>query len=144
MATFQMKFLSKLCTKIVFSDDSNLNILAADMGEGQVNIQVEGEVVNRPVTATGTVGSLAIFSPVNISVEILKTSPAYENYIKRCRENGYVGGTVTVYDDVNMAHTFYEPSINTQEFPAMNGTTPAHTFIINANWEVNSQALAGI
>lgn len=139
-----MNFLNKLYTKAVFSEDSNMNVVASDMGENQITISLQENIVERLRTATGTVGSLNIFVPVDITIEILKTSPAYENYIKRCNENGYIGGSVTIYDDVNNEHTFSEVTITTQEFPSMNGSNPAHTFTIQANWNVNTQAIASV
>lgn len=139
-----MKFVNKLYTKAVFSEDSNMNVVASDMGENQITITAQENIVERLRTATGTIGSLNIFVPVEITIEILKTSPAYENYIKRCNENGYIGGNVTIYDDVNKEHTFSEVTISTQEFPSMNGSNASHTFTIQANWNVNTQAIASV
>lgn len=136
-----MKFLNKLYTKAIFSDDNSLNVVAADMGEDMIKVSLEGEIVNRLPTATGTVGSLSIFVPVSVEISILKTSPLWATYVKRCLSNGYIGGTLTIYDDVNFAQEIEDISLDVQDLTNFNGTAPAVTFIVKGNLKVNRDAL---
>lgn len=136
-----MKFLNKLYTKAIFSDDNSLNVIAADMGEDMIKVSLDGEVVNRLPTATGTVGSLSIFVPVTVEISILKTSPLWPIYIKRCASNGYIGGTLTIYDDVNLSQEIEDVSLDVQDLSNFNGTQPAVTFIVKGNFKVNREAL---
>lgn len=138
-----MKFLNKLFGKAVFSEDSGLNITAHDLGEQMIKITFEDPVVNRLKTATGTVGSLSIFVPATAEIQVLKTSPIYENYLNRILDNGYIGGTLTIYDDVNVAHEMEEISLDLSELPTNGGTEPAVTFKAQGNLRVNRQALVG-
>lgn len=138
-----MKFLNKLFGKAVFSEDSGLNITAHDLGEEMIKISFEDPVVNRLKTATGTVGSLSIFVAATAEIHVLKTSPIYENYLKRILENGYIGGTLTIYDDVNVAHEMEEISLDLSEVPTNSGTQAAVIFKAQGNLRVNRQALVG-
>lgn len=138
-----MEFISRLYSKLVFSEDSTLNLIARDLGENMITGQVGKPPVERLPTATGTIGSLNIFVPVTLTVSILKTSPAFQNYWGRIMNNGYIGGTCTFYDDSNNSHTISEVSISTNNMPSSNGTEPAVEFVVEGNLEVNKQALIG-
>lgn len=139
-----MKFLNKLYTKGVFSEDSGLNVVATDLGENMISVEIEGDVVNRLPTATGTVGSLSIFLPMSATIQVLKTSPVYENYINRCLDDGYVGGTFTFYDDVNQSFEMEEISLTLKGLPEMGGTQPCVEFVVQGNWRVNRKSIVGL
>lgn len=139
-----MKFLNKLFGKAVFSADSGLNITAHDLGENMIRISFDEDTVNRLKTATGTVGSLNIFVSGTTEIHVLKTSPIYENYLNRILNNGYIGGTLTIYDDVNISYELEEISLSIGEIPENSGTQPAVVFKAEGNWRVNKQALVGI
>lgn len=139
-----MKFLNKLYGKAVFSGDSGLNVVATDLGEEMIKITFDDAVVNRLKSATGTVGSLSIFVSATAEIQVLKTSPVYENYLNRIIENGYIGGTLTVYDDVNISYEMDEISLDISELPSNAGTTPAVTFKAQGNLRVNRRAILGL
>ena len=138
-----MEFLNKLYNKVVFSDAPELNIGAMDMGEEQTAIRLTKDAVARLATATGTVGSMEIFIPVEMDVSIDKTSPMYSQWVSRLLKNAYIGGSVTVYDDVNISYTGTKPSVSCSDFGKLNGTDPQVTFTVHANLRVNTEALAG-
>lgn len=139
-----MKFLNKLYGKAIFSGAQELNITAYDLGEGMIKVSFDEPSVNRLKTATGTVGSLQIFIPAKVKIEVLKTSPAYDEYVKRILDNGYIGGTLTIYDDVNKAHEVEEVSLSYEsEIDANSGQSPVVVFQAEGNLRVNKQALAG-
>lgn len=139
-----MKFLNKLYGKAVFSGDSGLNVVATDLGEEMIKITFDDAVVNRLKSATGTVGSLSIFVSATAEIQVLKTSPVYENYLNRIIENGYIGGTLTVYDDINISYEMEEISLDISELPSNAGTTPAVTFKAQGNLRVNRRAILGL
>lgn len=139
-----MDFLNKLYTKAIFSDAPELNVTAYDMGEDMIGATLNEPIVNRLPTATGTVGSLAIIVGVDISISILKTRPVFSAFTNRMLENGYIGGTVTIYDDTNTPYTIKDVSFTMNEIPNVNGTNPAVTFLVQGNLEVNRTALYGV
>lgn len=139
-----MDFLNKLYTKAIFSDAPELNVTAYDLGEDMISATVNEPVVNRIPTATGTIGSLSIVVPVDISISVLKTRPVFAAFLTRILSNGYLGGTVTIYDDVNTAYTVKDVSLTVSEVPAGNGTVAAVSFTIQGNLEVNRAALYGV
>lgn len=136
-----MKFINKLYTKAIFSDASELNLTAYDMGESTCSITYNDEVVARLRTAVGTIGSMAIFTAVDVEVSIIKTSPAIDNYMNRIKNNAYIGGTLTLYDDINREYTIEDVSLNIKQVPNMNGTEAAVSFTISGNLWVNKEAL---
>lgn len=136
-----MQFINKLYTKLVFSDAPELNVTPYDMGEGMTSASLDDPVVNRLKSATGTIASMNIVVGVTLSVSILKTSSALQEYATRLLSNGYIGGTLTAYDDINNSYTFTDLSLNLTEIPAMNGSEPAVTFQIQGNLQVNRAAL---
>lgn len=136
-----MEFLNKLYTKAIFTDAPELNVGAYDLGENMISVTIDENFVNRLPTATGTVGSLAIFVPVTCSIEILKTSSAIGEWSDRILSNAYIGGTLTIYSDVNSAYSITEVSINIKQLGNLNGTEPAITFEVQGNLEVNKDAL---
>lgn len=136
-----MKFLNKLYVKAIFSDAPELNVTSYDMGENMVSIQYEDDVVSRMRTATGTMGSLNIFVSATATISIVKSSPAIDIYKKRVLSNGYIGGTLTLYDDVNGEWILEEVSLNQKGIGSVNGTEPAVEFEIQGNLLVNKDAL---
>ncbi len=138
-----MEFISRLFCKLIFSEDSTLNLIPRDLGESMITGQVGKAPVERIPTATGTIGSLNISIPVTLTVSVLKTSPAFQNYWGRILNNGYVGGTCTFYDDANNSHTISEVSVSTDNMPNGNGTEASVEFKVEGNMLVNKQALIG-
>lgn len=136
-----MQFLNKLYTKAIFTDAPELNVGARDLGENMINIQIDEDFVNRLPTATGTVGSLAIIVPVTVNIDILKTSSAVSEWSDRVLSNAYIGGALTVYNDVNSPYSIKDVSINIKSMGNLNGTEPAVQFEVKGNLEVNKDAL---
>ena len=137
-----MDFLNKLYTKAIFSADDSLNVTAYDLGEDMISAQISEPPVNRLATAFGTVGSLNIMCPVDVTIAVLKTSPIVSNFYNRLLTNGYVGGTLTLYDDVNQSFTLEDVSVSLNEVPNANGTQPAINFLVQGNLLVNKDALS--
>lgn len=136
-----MKFLNKLYVKAIFSDVPELNVTAYDLGEDMISIQFEDDVVNRIKTATGSMGSLAIFVSVTVNISIVKSSPAIDIYKERILSNGYVPGTLTLRDDINGEWTIEDLSLNQKEVGNVNGTDAAIQFQVQGNLLVNKDSL---
>lgn len=136
-----MKFLNKLYVKAIFSDAPELNVTSYDMGENMASISFEDDVVNRMKTATGSIGSLAIFVSATVTLSIVKSSPAIDAYKNRILSNGFIGGTLTLYDDINGEWTLQDVSLNQKEVGNVNGTEPAIEFQVQGNLLVNKDSL---
>lgn len=139
-----MPILNKLLSKVIFSDATQLNVSASDLGEQMISVSIEDDVVSRLRAATGTVASASIYVQLNINIHVLKTSPVFESYAKAILGNAIVGGTVTVYDDRGVAYTGKDVSLNLKEIPNMNGTEPAVNFIVQCNLPVNTGLMVGV
>lgn len=143
MAYSAVGFINRLLNKIKFSDNPTLDVTPYDMGSDQSTITFQNRGVERLAAATGTVVSLQIFVRVEARVSLRKTSNLIGNYRDVILGNGFVGGTVTMWDDAGNPYTAYNPSITIEDLGALNGTEPAITFIVEADLPVNEKALAG-
>ncbi|EMH42795.1 hypothetical protein HMPREF1430_00890 [Helicobacter pylori GAM96Ai] len=72
-------FLAHVFNTAVFSNNSAFDITPFDLGEEQMSVEMEDEVVKRLQVATQTIASANIYIPTTIKVPILKTSPTYKN-----------------------------------------------------------------
>ena len=136
-------FINRYYNKVIFSDAPNLNVGVRDMGDEQCTATFEDDAVKRLKAATGTVASLQMFIPAQLTLTIKKTSPVANYYGERFFANGYIGGSLTLYDDTNKSYTALDPSIRNINLGQLNGTSPTFEVIIDANLEVNKQALSG-
>lgn len=143
MAYSAVGFINRLLNKVKFSDNSTLDITPYEMGSDQSTITFKNRGVERLAAATGTVVSLQIFIGVEVRVSLRKTSELIERYRDVILGNGFIGGTVTLWDDAGNSYVAYNPSITIEDLGALNGTEPAITFIIEADLPVNEKALAG-
>lgn len=139
-----MPILNKLLSKIIFSEATQLNVSAHDLGDNMISISIENDVVNRLPAATGTVASANIYVAITIQVDVLKTSPVFNNYVKAIVQNAILGGTVTVYDDRGIPYTGKDVSLNVKEIPNTNGSEPSVSFYIQCNFPVNNGLITAI
>ncbi|WP_187886592.1 hypothetical protein [Helicobacter pylori] len=95
----EMSILARVFNTAVFSNNSAFDITPFDLGEEQMSVEMEDEVVKRLQAATQTIASANIYIPTTIKVPILKTSPAYAIWLKAMTSNAIVGGQCTLKDD---------------------------------------------
>ncbi len=95
----EMSILARVFNTAVFSNNSAFDITPFDLGEEQMSVEMEDEVVKRLQAATQTIASTNIYIPTTIKVPILKTSPAYAIWLKAMTSNAIVGGQCTLKDD---------------------------------------------
>lgn len=135
------QFISKSFVKAVFSDAADLNLVPSDLGAEMIRITYEGEAVRRLPTAVGTVAAAEMYQPSKLAIQVLKTSPAGAIYIKRVQDNGVILGTLTVYDDSNLSHTYEQLSLNITGFTA-DTSEPHYSIEVSGNKIVNSKLTA--
>ncbi len=94
----EMNILGRVFNTAVFSNNSTFDITPFDLGEEQMSVDMEDEVVKRLPTAMQTVASVNIFLPTTIKIPILKTSPAYKTWLNARMQNPILG-ECTLKDD---------------------------------------------
>ncbi|MGL2360268.1 hypothetical protein ACOWK0_01465 [Helicobacter pylori] len=87
----EMSILARVFNTAVFSNNSAFDITPFDLGEEQMSVEMEDEVVKRLPTAAQTVASVNIFLPITIKIPILKTSPAYKTWLNARMQNPILG-----------------------------------------------------
>lgn len=137
-----MQILNKLLTKAIFSEATNLNVSAVDLGKDMISVRLRNEAVNRLEGATHTIASANLYVLVEIVINILKTSPVFNQYLLAIQQKAIVGGTITLYDDRGNSYMASDVSLNVSEFPNMNGTEASVNFSVLANFNVNTQLLS--
>lgn len=137
-----MQILNKLLTKVIFSEATNLNLSAVDFGKDMASVRLRNEAVNRLEGATHTIASANLYVLVEIVLNVLKTSPVFNQYLLAIQQKAIIGGTITLYDDRGNSYMAKDVSLNVGEFPNMNGTEPSVNFSVLANFDVNTQLLS--
>ncbi|MUU30194.1 hypothetical protein F7187_02155 [Helicobacter pylori] len=87
----EMSILVRVFNTAVFSDNSAFDITPFDLGDEQMSVEMEDEVVKRLQAATQTIASTNIYIPTTIKVPILKTSPAYKIWLNARMQNPILG-----------------------------------------------------
>ncbi len=95
----EMNILGRAFNTAVFSNNPTFDITPFDLGEEQMSVEWEDDVVKRLPVATQTIASVNIFLPITIKVPILKTSPVYKVWLEAMTKNAIVGGQCTLKDD---------------------------------------------
>ncbi len=90
----EISILARVFNTAVFSNNSAFDITPFDLGEEQMSVELEDEVVKRLQAATQTIASANIYIPTTIKVPILKTSPAYKIWLNARMQNPILGECV--------------------------------------------------
>lgn len=136
-------FINRYLNKVIFSDAPNLNIGVRDMGAEQTTPIFNDEAITELKTATGITMSLNLFITTNLKISVKKTSPVADYYGERYFANAYIGGSITLYDDVGRSYTGLNPAIKSIDLGQLNGSSPTFDVVITCVLEVNKQALTG-
>lgn len=136
-------FLNKTYTKAIFSADSTLNLTFRDLAEDAIDADISGEIVSRLNAVYGDIPSMNPTAQVAVNIRVRKDSPSLVNYYSRIENNAIIGGTLTLYDDVNQAFTIEKPSLSLQRIENANGQNPFVQFIVNGYIEVNREIWQG-
>lgn len=106
-----MNILARVFNTAVFSNNSAFDITPFDLGEEQMSVDMEDEVVKRLPTAAQTVASVNIFLPITIKIPILKTSPAYKTWLNARMQNPILGGC-TLKDDAGYQYVIKQVTLD--------------------------------
>ncbi|RVZ98073.1 hypothetical protein [Helicobacter pylori] len=132
----EMNILGRVFNTAVFSNNSAFDITPFDLGEEQMSVEMEDEVVKRLPAATQTVASVNIFLPITIKVPILKTSPAYKTWLNARMQNPILGGC-TLKDDTGFQCVIKQVTLDfnvidlvtSTEFTIKGNFSPNHNLI---------------
>ncbi|GAA8099047.1 hypothetical protein Kazakh3189_00970 [Helicobacter pylori] len=107
----EMNILACIFNTAVFSNNSAFDITPFDLGEEQMSVDMEDEVVKRLPTAAQTVASVNIFLPITIKIPILKTSPAYKTWLNARMQNPILG-ECTLKDDAGYQYVIKQVTLD--------------------------------
>ncbi|MDW3560227.1 hypothetical protein [Helicobacter pylori] len=107
----EMSILARVFNTAVFSNNSAFDITPFDLGEEQMSVEMEDEVVKRLQAATQTIASANIYIPTTIKVPILKTSPAYKTWLNARMQNPILGGC-TLKDDAGYQYVIKQVTLD--------------------------------
>ena len=135
-------------TRVLFGagQDEALDVLPSDMGEGQVTLTFDSDASTRLPTAIGTIPSAQIAMQATITIEIMKITTCYQNWVKRIVNNSILNGEITIIDDTKDTYTIIGASITKQGDTKGDGTTASVTFTIQGNYYINQELsiIAGV
>ncbi|PUD18273.1 hypothetical protein C2S04_05350 [Helicobacter pylori] len=107
----EMNILGRVFNTAVFSNNSAFDIMPFDLGEEQMSVEMEDEVVKRLQAATQTIASANIYIPTTIKVPILKTSPAYKTWLNARMQNPILG-ECTLKDDAGYQYVIKQVTLD--------------------------------
>ncbi|MCQ2854236.1 hypothetical protein JT054_02485 [Helicobacter pylori] len=107
----EMSILARVFNTAVFSNNSAFDITPFDLGEEQMSVEMEDEVVKRLQAATQTIASANIYIPTTIKVPILKTSPAYKTWFNARMQNPILG-ECTLKDDAGYQYVIKQVTLD--------------------------------
>ncbi|MCQ2788036.1 hypothetical protein JT118_03760 [Helicobacter pylori] len=107
----EMSILARVFNTAVFSNNSAFDITPFDLGEEQMSVEMEDEVVKRLPAAMQTVASVNIFLPITIKVPIFKTSPAHKKWFNARMQNPILG-ECTLKDDAGYQYVIKQVTLD--------------------------------
>lgn len=131
-----MNILGRVFNTAVFSNNSAFDITPFDLGEEQMSVDMEDEVVKRLPTAMQTVASVNIFLPITIKIPILKTSPAYKTWLNARMQNPILG-ECTLKDNESYQYVIKQVTLDFNVIDLVTSTE----FTIKGNFYVNQDLI---
>ncbi|MFP6170832.1 hypothetical protein ACLGBY_03530 [Helicobacter pylori] len=132
----EMNILGRVFNTAVFSNNSAFDITPFDLGEEQMSVDMEDEVVKRLPTAMQTVASVNIFLPITIKIPILKTSPAYKTWLNARMQNPILG-ECTLKDNESYQYVIKQVTLDFNVIDLVTSTE----FTIKGNFYVNQDLI---
>ncbi|WRG68933.1 hypothetical protein E5E13_02905 [Helicobacter pylori] len=132
----EMNILGRVFNTAVFSNNSTFDITPFDLGEEQMSVDMEYEVVKRLPTAMQTVASVNIFLPITIKIPILKTSPAYKTWLNARMQNPILG-ECTLKDNESYQYVIKQVTLDFNVIDLVTSTE----FTIKGNFYVNQDLI---
>ncbi|WP_120851836.1 hypothetical protein [Helicobacter pylori] len=132
----EMSILARVFNTAVFSNNSAFDITPFDLGEEQMSVEMEDEVVKRLPAATQTIASANIYIPTTIKVPILKTSPTYKTWLNARRQNPILG-ECTLKDDAGYQYVIKQVTLDFNVIDLVASTE----FTIKGNFYVNQDLI---
>ncbi|GAA8365487.1 hypothetical protein ACQJ6L_04935 [Helicobacter pylori] len=132
----EMSILARVFNTAVFSNNSAFDITPFDLGEEQMSVEMEDEVVKRLQAATQTIASTNIYIPTTIKIPILKTSPAYKTWLNARMQNPILG-ECTLKDNESYQYVIKQVTL---DFNVIDLVTSAE-FTIKGNFYVNQDLI---
>ncbi|EMH25748.1 hypothetical protein [Helicobacter pylori] len=129
-------FLERVFNTAVFSNNSAFDITPFDLGEEQMSVEMEDEVVKRLQAATQTIASANIYIPTTIKVPILKTSPTYKTWLNARMQNPILG-ECTLKDDTGFQCVIKQITLDFNVIDLVASTE----FTIKGNFYVNQDLI---
>lgn len=133
------KMINISAVSVIFPDDAELNLTAYDMGENLVELNFEGDVVNRLKVAFGTNASANISIDATANIQIRKLSAASDTWHNRVWKRAIIkglSGTCIITDDVGKEYKLEACSIGIDNISA-NGQDASYTFSVKGIITVN-------
>ncbi|WP_033614854.1 hypothetical protein [Helicobacter pylori] len=136
----EMNILGRVFNTAVFSNNPAFDITPFDLGEEQMSVEWEYDVVKRLPAAAQTVASANIYMPTTIKVPILKTSSVYKIWLNAAMQNPILG-ECTLKDNTGSQCVIEQVNLSFRGLPNMNGSQPSVEFTIKGNFYVNQDLI---
>jgi len=137
--------LNKVRASVVFTDNSDLNVTASNLGKAGVSLSFQGNMSELIGTMTGTVTAPEPYVQAELTLNILKTQGVADVY-KQAVEDNCVIGDIVVTPDASTLGNFQlvNCAIMTLQELAFAGTDPVMQIRIQGSYEVNNSLWSAV
>jgi hypothetical protein len=137
--------LNKVMASVIFTDNSDLNVTASNLGKAGVTLSFQGNMAELIPTMTGTVTSPEPFVQAELTINVLKTQGVSEVY-KEAWEGNAVIGDIVVNPDVSTLSSFQLVNCAIMTVQELNfaGADPVMQVRIQGSYEVNSSLWSAV
>lgn len=100
-------FINKSRSSIVFADYPELLITTEVLGDSIIDLSFNGQQTERISAPLGDVLSPNFTQQVSVSIDLLKTSKQYQEFLKKRKNNNILTGSATVTLDDGSTYKIY-------------------------------------
>lgn len=137
--------LSKVRASVVFVDNSDLNITAANLGKAGVSLAFQGNMAELIGTMSGTVVSPEPYVQAELTLNILRSQGVADVYKDAWEANAFLGDLVVTPDASTLGKfELVNCAIMTVQELSFAGTDPVLSVRIQGSYEVNSDLWAAV
>jgi hypothetical protein len=137
--------LNKVMASVVFTDNSDLNVTAANLGKAGVSLSFQGNMAELIGTMTGTVPSPEPYVQAELTINVLKTQGVSDVYKQAWEDNSVIGDLVITPDTATLGKfQLVNSAIMTVQELAFAGTDPVMQVRIQGSYEVNNSLWAAV
>lgn len=133
-------FINKSRSSVVFADYPELLCTTEVLGDGIINLSFNGEQTQRIASALGDVLSPNFYIQSSVSIDLLKTSSQYQEFLKKRKNSNILTGIATITLDDGSTYKMFNMTFEIGSVSG-DGSSATVEVVVNGNVRVNQLLL---